>query len=185
MTAGLGGLDGPQGLTWGPDGHLYVSSYNTDEILRYDGGTGAFIDVFVSGGSGGLDGPLDAQFRGGELLVVSARSDAVLRYDGASGAFLGELVSPGSGGLDYPHFMQIDDGVLYLAGKHGNDVLTYDADTGAFLGTLVAPGSAGLNGPRGLLILDDGPECSADIDGDGTVGVADLLGLLAAWGACP
>ena len=167
----------------GNDGHLYVSSYNSDEILRYDGRTGAFVDVFVSAGSGGLDGPGDAQFRGGELLVVSARSDAVLRYDGVSGAFLGELVKPGAGGLDYPHFMQVDDGIMYLAGKHNNDVLKYDAGTGAFLGTLVSSGSGGLNGPRGLLILP--AECRADIDRDRTVGIADLLILFAAWGACP
>ena len=142
------------------------------------------MDVFVSAGSGGLDGPSDAQFRGGELLVVSARSDAVLRYDSASGIFLGELVTPGAGGLDYPHFMQVEDGVMYLAGKHNNDVLKYDADTGTFLGTLVSSGSAGLNGPRGLLILRDPVECRADIDRDGTIGFTDLLGLLAAWGPC-
>ncbi len=94
-------------------------------------------------------------------------------------------MSPGAGGIDYPHFMLVYYGVMYLAGKHRNDVLKYDADTGAFLGTLVAPGSAGLNGPRGLLILDDPAECRADIDVDGTVGIIDLLDLLAAWGACP
>ena len=27
--------------------------------------------------------------------------------------------------------------------------------------------------------------CPGDIDGDGTVGITDFLGVLAAWGACP
>lgn len=34
-----------------------MSSSGTDEVLRYDGTTGAFIDAFVQAGSGGLDGP--------------------------------------------------------------------------------------------------------------------------------
>jgi hypothetical protein len=29
------------------------------------------------------------------------------------------------------------------------------------------------------------PECLADIDGDGTVGILDFLSVLAAWGPCP
>ncbi len=47
VSAGSGGLDKPQGMTLGPDGHLYVSSAGTNQLLRYNGATGAFIDVFV------------------------------------------------------------------------------------------------------------------------------------------
>ena len=54
---GSGGLVRAQGLTFGPDGNLYVSSSVNDQVLRYDGSTGAFLDAFVSQGSGGLDGP--------------------------------------------------------------------------------------------------------------------------------
>jgi IPTL-CTERM motif len=42
---------------------LYVSSFSTTEVLRYNGETGAFIDVFVSAMSGGLDGPAFLVFR--------------------------------------------------------------------------------------------------------------------------
>jgi len=34
---------------------LFVSSFTSDEILRYNGTTGAFIDDFVPTASGGLD----------------------------------------------------------------------------------------------------------------------------------
>ncbi len=30
-----------------------------------------------------------------------------------------------------------------------------------------------------------GPVVEGDLDGDGTVGILDFLGLLAAWGPCP
>jgi hypothetical protein len=49
-----GGLDEPLDLAFGPDGHLYVASWRTSSVLRYDRGTGAFLGVFVPAGRGGL-----------------------------------------------------------------------------------------------------------------------------------
>jgi PEP-CTERM motif len=40
---------------FGPDGNLYVGGGN--DVLRYDGTTGEFLDFFVPAGSGGLDVP--------------------------------------------------------------------------------------------------------------------------------
>jgi len=40
----------PSHLLFGPDGNLYVGSWNTNKILRYNGQTGEFIDEFASGG---------------------------------------------------------------------------------------------------------------------------------------
>ena len=61
VPAMSGGLDGPFGLVFGPDGNLYVSSSSTNEVLRYNDTTGAFIDVFASGG--GLENPSFLVFR--------------------------------------------------------------------------------------------------------------------------
>ncbi len=82
---------------------LLVLSNHTNEVLRYDGRTGAFLGAFVSAGSGGLDDPGDLTFGpDGNLYVGSFATDEVLRYDGATGAFLDAFVSAGSGGLDAP-----------------------------------------------------------------------------------
>jgi DNA-binding beta-propeller fold protein YncE len=68
VPAGSGGLrgrgigfSGLQGLVFGPDDHLYVSSPGSDQIIRYDGRTGAFLNVFVLS-SRGLGGPLGLVF---------------------------------------------------------------------------------------------------------------------------
>jgi hypothetical protein len=49
-----GGLDAPTAALFGPDGDLYVASFDGDSVLRYDGVTGSFVGVFVTQGSGGL-----------------------------------------------------------------------------------------------------------------------------------
>ena len=102
VTAGSGGLDLPFDLQFADhDGDgmqdLFVSSRGTNEILRYDGATGDFIEVYVSSGSGGLVRPTDLQFTpDGNLLVASSRTiNAVLRYGVASQAvFTVSLSSP-------------------------------------------------------------------------------------------
>ena len=52
-----GGLNDPVGVTFGPDGNLYVASRVTDNVLRFNGQTGAFLDDFVPEASGGLQDP--------------------------------------------------------------------------------------------------------------------------------
>ena len=77
---------------------LLVGNVTTDQVLRYDGTTGAFLDAFVAAGSGGLDGPQGLVFGpDGALYVSSAATGQVLRYNGTTGAFLDAFVAAGSG----------------------------------------------------------------------------------------
>jgi secreted PhoX family phosphatase len=77
------GLIRPYGSAFGPDGNFYVSSFLTDEIVRFDGKTGAFIDVFAAAPktdrqSGQLNGPNGLLFTpDGRLLVTTQGSVAV------------------------------------------------------------------------------------------------------------
>lgn len=61
VAAGSGGLGGPHGSAFGPGGDLFVGSAGTNEVLRYDGATGAFEGVFVSS-STGLINPVAIHF---------------------------------------------------------------------------------------------------------------------------
>jgi hypothetical protein len=99
VTSGSGGLSRTAGMVFGPDGHFYVGSENTNQVLRYNGITGAFEGVFVAAGSGGLLRPAGILFGPeGDLYVASADTDSVLRYDGKTGAFVGTYISAANGG---------------------------------------------------------------------------------------
>lgn len=74
---------------------LFVSSGNTDQVKRYNGVTGAFIDNFAAGG--GLSVPNGLVFGSdGNLYVSSAGTNQVLRYNGTTGAFIDNF-APGVG----------------------------------------------------------------------------------------
>lgn len=144
------GVSSARGLCFGPDGHLYVSSYMANEVLRYDGQTGAFIDVFISAGLGDLGFPGHLVFGpDGHLYVCS--TNEVLRYDGQTGEFMGAFVTAGSGGLDGPSGLLFGtDGFLYVASVFNDSVIRYDAATGAFADVFVTTQAGGLGAPTSL-----------------------------------
>ena len=120
IAAGAGGLANPDDLTYGPDGNLYVSSSasnTTGQILRYDGRTGAFIDVFAQGG--GMARPYGSAFGpDGNLYVASFRSDQILKYNGVTGAFMSVFAQgkgTAAGLLNGPNDLSFGpDGALYI-----------------------------------------------------------------------
>src|SRR5262245_2943021 len=131
------GLDGALCARVGPDGLLYVASEGTDTIQRYNVESGAFIDTFVTAGSGGLDGPTGTTWNAlGQLIVASLNNCMVPQYDGVTGASLGTLVTSGTNGLNGPDNGTIigPDGDLYVPSYFQNRVLRFDGETGAPVG---------------------------------------------------
>ena len=160
VTSGSGGLNQPTGLIFGPDDNLYVSSGNpavpsSDNVLRYDGQTGAFIDEFVPAGSGGMNGPTGLEFGpDGHLYVCGVISDNVLRYDGQTGAFIDVFASTG---LNAPVELRFGpDDNLYVTSALTAAVLRFDGQTGDLIDQFVPPGSGGLDHPAGLRFGPDG-----------------------------
>jgi DNA-binding beta-propeller fold protein YncE len=136
---------------------LLVSDQVADSVLRYDGSTGRFIDIFASGS--GLAATQAILFGpDGNLYVGNIfgnAGDSVLRFDGRTGAFLDVFVPPQSGGLAAPQGMVFGpDGNLYVSSLF-DEVLRYDGTTGAFIDTFVHPSSGGLNCPTGLAFGPD------------------------------
>jgi streptogramin lyase len=140
-----GGLNGPDnGMTLGPDGALYVPSYFSNQIIRYDLTTGT-SNVFVNS----IGRPRVLVFEGDHLFVTSETADAVLRYD-LQGNFVDRFIDPGSNLLDEPialaHF-----GGQWLVGSGTLDrILSFDAQ-GNLLNANFLSGSS-INGPTFIAV---------------------------------
>lgn len=181
-----GGLNSPRGMTFGPDGHLYVVGAMSDAVHRYHGVTGAFLDVFVDSGAGGLNDPSGLLFTGdGRLLVTSKGTNHILEYSAATGEFIRVFDQAAPPSFDPWWMREGPDGHLYVASGITDSVLRYHLITGEYLGAFVAPGSGGLDNAIDVLFIPDPVEpCLGDLNGDGAVDGADLGLVLGAWGAC-
>jgi DNA-binding beta-propeller fold protein YncE len=138
-----GGLKNPDAAAFGPDGRLYVSSFETDQVLRYES-DGTFVDAAVDAGEGGLDGPdIGLGFDpDGNLIVPGWYSDRIHCY-APDGTPLDDLVTK-EDGLDSPREVLFDAaGRAYVSGFDSDTVLRVDA-TGAVEVFATVDGASGL-----------------------------------------
>ncbi|NJK28522.1 MAG: PEP-CTERM sorting domain-containing protein, partial [Coleofasciculaceae cyanobacterium SM2_3_26] len=198
IAAGSGGLSNPDDLTFGPDGNLYISSGDTLEnsaILRFDGFTGEFIDIFAT--SDTLRRPYGNAFGpDGNLYVSSFLSDEILRFNGTTGEFI-DVFATGNGlagGLNGPNdLLFAPDGSLLVTTQGSvatngvanfpglpSQILKFDLATG--MSTVFAdqpvptPESFGFVSFLGLALGGDGNLYTSDFANG--IRVYDLAGTL-------
>jgi hypothetical protein len=98
VPPGSGGLTRARKAVFGPDGNMYVASASTDQVLRYDGQTGVFIDVFATLPPNSSEGPMWLQFGSDGYLYTtqetpnSTTSRSIVRLNAASGEFVDSYV---------------------------------------------------------------------------------------------
>jgi streptogramin lyase len=145
VAPGSNGLSGPDvGTVIGPDGKLYVPSFNSNAVLRFDPTTGAFLDTFIAGG-GALTQPRTILFKNNLVWVTSDNGNKVLRYN-PDGTLFDTFVTPGSGTLLGASGMLFgDDNLLYVSSWRNNRILKYSMIDGSFVGIFASGGN--LNGP--------------------------------------
>lgn len=154
-------LRNPRAAVLGPDGNIYVSSSagatsvnGRSGILRYDGSTGQFMDIFAQDPS--LD-PFGLVFGpDGHLYVAGFNSNNIVRFNGITGAFIDVFASAASAPcpdrLVFPRGLVFGpDGNLYVANPGCFNVLRFHGKTGALLGLFAAGVDA-----RGLTFDSDG-----------------------------
>ena len=185
VASGSGGLNAPRGLTFGPDGNLYVGSVDSvnnsvsaviGSVLRYDGATGAFVDAFIPAGSGGLDGPQALIFRNDGFLYVSNFGSQpipgpfldgnAIRYDASSGAFDSLYVSSSDIRGNCAGMTFGPNGNLFVTASERVSpdtpgVLEFDGTDGHFIGQFTQ--GVYLLDPRGVAFGPDGNLYVTDI----------------------
>jgi hypothetical protein len=173
IPTGSGGLQGDNCILFGPDGNFYAAGSDLPGILRFNGTTGAFRDVFVpSYPHGNFVNPRSLAFGpDGDLYAIATAPgqpsenatdpDRIVRYDGVTGALLGEFIAPNAE-MGRPISMAFGPegnlyvGVTYQVGEHGTSSLytgrirVYQGTTGAFLGALDPANHAKLDYPISL-----------------------------------
>lgn len=144
-------LDQPTGVERGPDGNLYVSSFGTNQILKFDGQTGNYLGVFANTATH----PMDTAFRpDGYLYVVentnSGGGNFVARFDATTGAFVDQL----------PGFLQSAQGIafdssdrLYVSDFNNRSVERFNSVSGGY--ETFIPSSI-VNLPTGLAFTANG-----------------------------
>ncbi len=143
------GLDNPNGIAYGPDGHLYVGLGDVGRVMVFDGRDGTYLRDFVTpADSGGLAGARAIAFLAdGDLLVADGAGDRILRYAAGSGSFRGVFAQGNS--LDGPVGLIVAaDGEVYVGAALSNKVLVFGPD-GAF--RRVREGDPGQRNATGLV----------------------------------
>lgn len=187
----VSGLNGPSGITFGPDGNLYVANQGggSSSIDRYDGTTGAFVSTFVAPGAGPLGGLFNPQGIAfgpdGNLYVSDLGNGAIARFNGTTAAYTG-FVDAGNppSPLSSPYGLVFGpDGNLYVADPSTSTVHRYNGSTGAFIdefvdlaGGLVQPIGLAF-GPDGNLYVSDGMARVASFDGSSGAVIGDFVSV--------
>ena len=165
-----GGSNGLGTIAFGPDGNLYASCQDTDQVLRYQGPSGsspgAFIDAFVSNS---INSPNALIFGPDHNLYVAGpavgSSEAMIScYNGLTGQPIGNgvFVPEGSGGLQQTREFLIDPQgtYLYVVEAGPAEVLRFQgpngSNPGAFVDSYINQGQANLSATLGVALDSTG-----------------------------
>jgi hypothetical protein len=154
VLSASGGLDHAAGITFGPDGNMYVASggwggnggiFGLAAVLHYEGPAspdalppGTFLGTFVQPGSGGLNSPF------GVLFGPDGNAD------GHQDLYVSTFLAHGTN---------------FKAKKDTSAILRYDGLTGSFIDAFVPFGSAGMDNPGYIAFTETDPTTLAYNDG--------------------
>jgi WD40 repeat protein len=150
-----GGVNHPLATVLGPQDHdLYVTSLETDQVLRYSGKNGKFLGVFIDSSLGVLHNPAGLLFGPDGNIYVSNADPATSNvvYFDPNGNYLGVYAQLSTmGGATGMVFGP--DGKLYISTRFSNGVVRTDGTT---VEDFIPSGSGGLNRTAGMVFGPDG-----------------------------
>jgi len=143
-----GGLNNPQEIIFGPDGHMYITGFGNPSIKKFDVETGQYLGDFTKGYT--LRQPTKTTWYSDSLLYVSQwqGNEKVVRFNMYTGDFVDEFTSTGV--INGMGQAWDDSGNVFIVswGTNGNDgnVQRFDLN-GVFQEVFVPTGRGGLLGP--------------------------------------
>jgi DNA-binding beta-propeller fold protein YncE len=169
------GFNAPQYVALDGLGHMYVSNFNTQRVLKYTTGNGTTAGALVGtlgtgGGSfdGQLNGPTGVAVGPDGNVYVGELNNNRISVFAPTGEFLRKFGGPGSGPGQFNgiRHMEFDAQGRLWVGETGNDRVQVVDAFGGFLGQL-GTGSAGnaegqFNDPHGFVVRADGAVWVAD-----------------------
>lgn len=130
------------GHAWDTGGNLYVASYGSADVRKFDA-SGKFLGVFTEAGR--LRGAVNLWFgESGDLFVVDWILGSVLRFDGQTGRFKSNFIT---GMQNTEGFVFGPDSSLYLCDWSRNTINRYDR-SGRLLG--IFANSGGMHAPNSV-----------------------------------
>ncbi|MBI5820328.1 MAG: hypothetical protein HZA88_15275, partial [Verrucomicrobia bacterium] len=106
VATGTGGMAQPHCLEFGPDGHLYVGTSETNgmtKVLKFNGTTGSFLGTFVAGDTNAPVAGIWMCMRfgpDGNLYMADKSSNVVKQYNGSNGTFVCNVATNVDAGND-------------------------------------------------------------------------------------
>jgi streptogramin lyase len=137
----------PYGIAADHNGHIFVSTFTTLEIDKFDSITGAAVNAPLVSGTI-LNDPIGiALDNAGNLFVANNGGGTVGEFDATTGATINPALVAG---LSDPRGIAWDAGSVFVT--NGNTIGRYDATTGA---TINASFITGLDGPQFIAIVPE------------------------------
>ena len=139
------GIQRTCGIAFGADGLLYAADSEPtltgaryDRILRFNGATGTFVDVFVQ--SGNLENTCPFEFGAdGDIFIADQTFRDIRRFHGTTGAFKGVFASgaPIANPVSF-YARSGPDGLLYIANGSGIHRYRDTGTPGTFVDTFIS-----------------------------------------------
>lgn len=150
-------IDGPEGITMGPDGNVYVASEYSGNVTKWSS-SGTYLGEFVPPTSGWEDLEFGPDGNLYSIAHFGTPDGPIAKFDGSTGTYLGQV---GTGaGVHHQHGMTFGpDGALYYSRVDLGAVTRIDIATGAMTGDIVVnpllAGEFDLVFHGGVLYTDD------------------------------
>ena len=136
------GIPSAIGIDWDNSGNLFVSSYTTGQIYKFNS-TGNSEGIIISS----LNGPTNIWIENNDIFIVEYNGGKVKQYS-LGGPFVNDFIT----GLSQPEGVAFRPGGNILIGNGGTSSVREYTSTGLFINNVIPSGSGNLLQPNAVVL---------------------------------